>query len=195
MFDLTHILLLVGAYIVGSIPTGFLVARAQGIADIRAHGSGNIGATNVARVLGLPYFFIIFFLDAFKAACSILFLKWYGIDQKLILVAATVLLLGNGCSIFLQFRGGKGMATLCGIFAVLHAQLLMAGAVVFFPVLWVVRRVGSASVVTLGTLPFIALVICQNNFCMCFFVFVSAILGIFWHRVNLVQLVTDLKIL
>ena len=66
-----------GAYLIGSIPTGYIIARLKGIKDIRQHGSGNIGATNVSRVLGIQYFFLIFFLDVAKAFLFMHYIKPY----------------------------------------------------------------------------------------------------------------------
>ncbi|MCB9493624.1 MAG: glycerol-3-phosphate acyltransferase [Epsilonproteobacteria bacterium] len=119
MYEASPFLLLVLAYLVGSFPTGYVFARlAKGI-DITRHGSGNIGASNVARVLGLQYFAYIFFIDAAKA---FIFLKCVacrinGSDsaQYFLYVLAAALLLGNAFSVFLNFKGGKGVATGLGI--------------------------------------------------------------------------------
>ena len=97
------------AYLIGAIPTGYLIARLKGVRDIRQHGSGNIGATNVSRLLGIHYFFIIFFLDAGKAFLFMNTIKpYFPIDY--LYFFAGILLLGNTCSLFLRFRGGKGVA-------------------------------------------------------------------------------------
>ena len=80
------------AYLVGGIPTGYLIAKWWGIKDIRAHGSGNIGATNVARALGAPFFFLVFFLDAFKASAFLLFAHYLGIATLYLYVAAAALI-------------------------------------------------------------------------------------------------------
>jgi acyl phosphate:glycerol-3-phosphate acyltransferase len=189
-----HILGILGAYLIGSIPSGFLIARARGVADIREHGSGNIGATNVARVLGAQYFFVVFFLDFFKAYAFIITLAHYGCSQDFLLVAGGCLLLGNACSIFLNFRGGKGVATTFGILLAINPLLVLASAVIFLPVLYMTRTVGLASVVTLAALPLIAWVVCADNVAVFLYVVCTALLGIFWHRGNIVQLVTNKKI-
>src|ERR1700730_10712106 len=102
------------AYLVGAIPTGYIIAKLKGISDIRQHGSGNIGATNISRVLGKHYFFLIFFLDAGKAYLFLQLIKPY-FDFSYLCFFAGILLFGNGYSIFLRGTGGKGGATLCGL--------------------------------------------------------------------------------
>lgn len=102
---ITNIIGLIGAYLVGSIPTGYLIAQWAGIADIRKHGSGNIGATNVARLLGVHFFFIVFFIDALKAYCYLRYMQSMTSDVLVHALIAIALLLGNIFSCFLEFRG------------------------------------------------------------------------------------------
>lgn len=117
------LVVIVGAYIVGSIPTGYLLGRFLFGIDITAHGSGNIGATNAARVFGPRYFFIVFFIDAAKAFLYLLALSLGDLSfpvaqlshDMVVHLAAIALLIGNAYSPFLGFNGGKGVATLCGI--------------------------------------------------------------------------------
>ena len=119
---------LIAAYFVGSIPTGYWFARYFFGIDITQHGSGNIGATNVARVLGsVKYFFLIFAFDAGKALVFLSFAQYYAaccmseISQSLFLCSvAACLLLGNSFSIFLGGRGGKSVATLGGCIIFLY---------------------------------------------------------------------------
>lgn len=112
-----------GAYIVGSIPTGYWFARLFFNIDITQHGSGNIGATNIGRILNnYRFFFLIMFLDASKAAAYLLWSKKYLIISEsltsqlyILLLFATCLLLGNKFSLFLSLKGGKGVATSLGV--------------------------------------------------------------------------------
>src|SRR5271156_4362785 len=97
---LTNVLELFGAYLVGSFPTGYLVAKWAGIADIRNHGSGNIGATNVARKLGIHFFFIVFFIDALKAYSYLKYVQSTTHCARYHYLIAVALLLGNICSLF-----------------------------------------------------------------------------------------------
>ncbi len=135
------------AYLIGAVPTGYLLARSFGI-DITKHGSGNIGATNVARVLGSKkYFFLIFFLDVFKAA-GFLYLAQPYLSQLHLLYCAVAILLGNAYSIFLRFRGGKGVATSFGILlALFPPPVTLTFFVAWVFTLAVARRVDVASLI------------------------------------------------
>lgn len=104
------------AYLIGAIPTGYLFARFFHGIDIRTKGSGNIGATNVARVLGVYYFIVIFLTDAGKACLFLIGLQSLSVVQPVLLLAcASALLVGNAYSCFLRFDGGKGVATSVGV--------------------------------------------------------------------------------
>ena len=107
------------SYLLGSFPSGFIAGRIAGV-DVRQHGSGNIGATNVLRVLGKRYGYAVFFLDALKGflavRLAILFAMhfetmrtysdWFGI------LAALVCVLGHAFPVWLKFKGGKGLRLL-----------------------------------------------------------------------------------
>ena len=143
------------SYLIGSIPTGFWFAKYFFNIDVTKYGSGNIGATNVARVLGSKkYFFLIFLLDFFKAFFALLifniFLKNFFISNfasNFLLIFAVFLLIGNAYSVFLKFKGGKGVATTLGI----CAFILPFGLFVLFLLSWLAilifaKRVDVASV-------------------------------------------------
>ncbi len=131
-----------GLYLVGSIPTGYWICKYRFNIDITLLGSGNIGATNVARVLGdIRYFFLIFFIDSLKAF-SALWIASFPLNhlynnayaENLLLLGAAVLFLGNAHSIFLRFKGGKGVATL----VVLISYLLPLWLLIPFLLVWLV---------------------------------------------------------
>ena len=114
---LLSLLLVFLAYLVGAIPTGVVFCKLLFNKIITEHGSGNIGASNVGRVLGKRYFFPVFIIDALKAYLVLFFALWIYPEQPIFLtylLAATVLL-GNGFSLFIKFKGGKGVATTFGI--------------------------------------------------------------------------------
>jgi glycerol-3-phosphate acyltransferase PlsY len=140
------------AYLIGAIPTGYLIAKLNGIADIRAHGSGNIGATNVARFLGKHYFFIIFFIDAGKAFLCMHLLQPY-FDYNYLCFFAAILLFGNGYSIFLQGTGGKGVATLCGLLTALDPKALIILFIPWLSSLLQTKTIGIASVCAVAYFP------------------------------------------
>lgn len=181
---ITTVCILVFSYLIGAIPSGYLIARLAGIADIRAHGSGNIGATNVARILGAHYFLIVFCADMLKAYAWLMVLAHYGYTNMICLFAAAALLLGNGFSVFLRGSGGKGVATSFGVLLALNPLLLCCAAICWFFVLWYTKIVGIASVITLLFAPWCSLIL-HDAPCMVFFLFCMSAWGLFLHRNNI----------
>jgi len=162
---LVNTLLVLGAFLMGSIPFGFLIARAKGI-DLRQHGSGNIGATNLGRALGRPYFFLCFFLDMSKGLTpSLVAGSVLGTLGKMEIPATEAWIwlaimfaapLGHMFTPWLGFKGGKGVATGLGaLIGVMPAMTIPAAgaAVVFIVVLALWKMVGPASSVAAATLP------------------------------------------
>ena len=147
---LAYILTALAAYLLGSIPTGFLVAKAKGI-DIRAVGSGNIGATNAMRVLGKPAGIFVLLLDAFKGwyACQVgIFVCFHflpnatihsdadaqnmsGHIENFAIIAGFFAVLGHNYTCWLKFKGGKGIATTAGVYLALAPWALLI-ALAFF---------------------------------------------------------------
>jgi len=112
-------LLAVAAYLLGSIPFGFLIARARGV-DLRQVGSGNIGSTNIYRALGIGIALLVFALDAGKGLVATRVLP-LGLQEGMHTVGARLIfgaavMLGSVASVFMGFRGGKGVATGAGVF-------------------------------------------------------------------------------
>ena len=103
------------AYLIGSIPTGYIIVKAKTGQDIRTVGSGSTGATNVKRVLGKNYFFLVMLLDALKGALPVILAKLFatvGLSLGLApVIAAVAVIIGHSKSIFLQFKGGKSVAS------------------------------------------------------------------------------------
>jgi acyl phosphate:glycerol-3-phosphate acyltransferase len=133
------------AYFVGAIPFGVLVARLRGV-DLRDHGSGNIGATNAARVLGLGAGAIVLVLDALKGAIMVLVAIRMTGDPDLVALTGFAAIMGHCFSPFLGFTGGKGVATTLGVFVALAPQLALIGIGVFLLI------AGRTKVVALGSL-------------------------------------------
>lgn len=143
------------AFLVGGIPFGYLVGRGLLKDDIRKHGSGNIGATNVARVLGWKWGFVVLFLDALKGLlptlATKLFLKDYGSEELVNLgaiLAGISCIVGHMYPIWLKLCGGKGVATALGVILVI-APLASGVALATFLIVFAVSRiVGLASIVS-----------------------------------------------
>jgi acyl phosphate:glycerol-3-phosphate acyltransferase len=146
-------------FALGSIPFSWILARLVGGVDIRTTGSGNVGATNVARTLGWAAGATALLLDAAKGAAAVLVAPWIAgfAAPDADLVAGGLAVLGHMFSPFLLFRGGKGVATGLGAFAVLAPGPLAAAVAVFVVVVLVTRMVSAGSIAAVVALPIAAL--------------------------------------
>lgn len=142
---------LVVAYLVGAIPVGFLVARVRGLGDIRGHGSGNIGATNVLRTMGKAAAAATLLGDVAKGALAV----WLGsmVSPGGAAAAAVAAVAGNCWPVFLGFRGGKGVATGSGALLVLVPWAVLPAALVWIAVTASFRYVSLASVLAALCVP------------------------------------------
>lgn len=141
-------------FALGSIPFSLLIGRLLGGVDIRRTGSGNVGATNVARTAGWGAGFLALLLDIAKGAGAVLLARWLIKDAPTgDLVAGGMAVLGHLFSPFLGFRGGKGVATGAGVFLVLAPGAFGAAALVFALTVGIGRYVSLASVLAAITLP------------------------------------------
>jgi glycerol-3-phosphate acyltransferase PlsY len=142
---LKHLAVLIAAYLVGSIPSGLLVARSAGIQDIRQHGSGNIGATNVLRTLGWKYGLAVLALDAAKGSCGVLLARWAGTGQVGQTLGGMAAMVGHLWPCTLRFQGGRGVATSLGLMLVLNPLVAVLSASVFIGVVAFTRYVSLGS--------------------------------------------------
>ncbi len=144
----------IAAYLLGSIPFGLLITRLCGGGDVRKSGSGNIGATNVARVVGpLPALLTLFF-DTAKGALPVwLAGRVTGESATWMTIAGLAALLGHCFPVWLKFRGGKGVATAAGAFLVLCPPALLGSMILFLLVLFFWRYVSLASISAAAAMP------------------------------------------
>ncbi|MDA1230546.1 MAG: glycerol-3-phosphate 1-O-acyltransferase PlsY [Planctomycetota bacterium] len=143
------------AFLVGGIPFGYLLGRVLLNDDIRKHGSGNIGATNAARILGWKWGFIVLFLDALKGLLPTLATKLYlqdhgstGMMNLGAILAGICCIVGHMYPIWLRLRGGKGVATALGVILVIAPQASGVALVTFLIVMGLTRIAGLASIVS-----------------------------------------------
>ncbi|WP_243095008.1 glycerol-3-phosphate 1-O-acyltransferase PlsY [Thermus thalpophilus] len=132
------------AYLFGSIPAGVLVARTYGV-DLRKVGSGNIGATNVLRALGPGPALVVAFFDVFKGGIAVLIARAVGIEGPLLGGVALAAVLGHNFSVFLGFRGGKGVATSFGTLLFLDPLLALWTLPIGLSVMLLTRYVSAGS--------------------------------------------------
>ena len=138
---------IVGAYLIGAVPIGWLVARAFGVSDIRRHGSGTIGATNVLRTLGRLPAIVTLLGDVLKGYVAVaLAARFTQGDPVAVALATVAAVVGNCWSVFLGFRGGKGVATGLGALLRLVPWATLAALPVFVAV------VATSRFVSLGSL-------------------------------------------
>ncbi len=150
-----HFLILLFAYLLGSVPFGYLIGRYFGKTDIRKQGSGNIGATNVLRVMGWRAALPVFILDMFKGFLPVIIARTYTEEPAIVLTAGMLALIGHSFPVFLKFRGGKAAATAIGVLLAISGWVtlaLFAGAAL---VLILTRIVSLASMAGALLVPFL----------------------------------------
>jgi glycerol-3-phosphate acyltransferase PlsY len=152
-------LVLLGAYLIGSIPFGFLVVRLVAGADVRETGSGGTGATNVTRRAGKSAGLLTLLFDATKGAAAVaLAAGALGTDDRFvpwIAGAGFAAIVGHCFPIWLGFRGGKGVATMIGVFLVLSPLALVLSLLIFFATVGLTRYVSLGSILATAALPFL----------------------------------------
>src|SRR5215471_8795539 len=194
----TLAVVLAGSYLLGSIPFGYLIGRIAGV-DVRETGSGNVGATNVVRVLGKRYGYPVFVLDFLKGfgAVKIAMLlatapspDWNS-PEMLGIIAAVSSVVGHSYPPWLKFEGGKGVATSAGALFALTAIGGLIGLGIWVVIFWLTRYVSVASVTAALLLPLVILVISWRNQSAKAIFYFSACVAAFviWrHRSNLCRL-------
>ena len=182
------------AYLIGSVPFGYLIVRLTRGADIRDTGSGGTGATNVSRRAGKTAGILTLVLDALKGAAAVLVARALLNDAPganeawLIAAAALVAIVGHIFPVWLRFRGGKGVATGAGVFLVLAPFALLAAGLVFLAVVLITRYVSLGSIVAAATIPLFAwLSGLTIPYLTC--AVAGALLIIFAHRANIGRLI------
>ncbi len=150
---------LIAAYLIGSIPTSYLIGKARGI-DVRKEGSGNVGATNVLRAVGKLPALITLIIDVLKGVVSVTLLAYIFFSEGLpisfsllrVLLGLSAIV-GHNWTIFLKFKGGKGVATSCGVMAVLLPAPTTIAVVAFIVILLITRYVSLGSILLSLTVP------------------------------------------
>ncbi len=206
MLALAAILLL--SYLIGSIPFGVIVAKGKGI-DIKAHGSGNTGGTNVFRTLGPKYGLSVVVLDALKGVVAVVFIsQLYYIDPVVLnnqtpfqditiirIMAGIFAIIGHIWSVFASFKGGKGVATALGMMLSITTVDMLIALGIFIIVVGVFKYVSLGSIMAAITVP-LTLFIRENVFhaevqgygTLLPFVLAVSFLLIYMHRTNIQRL-------
>ena len=179
------------SYLIGSIPTGYIIVKLFTGQDIRTIGSGSTGATNVKRVMGKKWFFIVMLLDALKGALPVVLTAYFATALAeygvLPVIAAGCAILGHSKSVFLEFTGGKSVATGVGTLMALNWQAGLIIAAVWGAVTWVSKYVSLGSIVALALSP---LIMWFLNAPVAYIVYavLAAVYVIYLHRENIKRL-------
>ena len=179
------------SYLIGSIPTGYIVVKLFTGQDIRKIGSGSTGATNVKRVMGKKWFFAVMILDAIKGALPVVLSSIFATAFVSIglmpVIASIFVILGHSKSIFLGFTGGKSVASGVGTLIALDWQAGLLIALIWACVTWVSRYVSMGSIVALGLAPLIMWFL-NAPYAYILYASVAALYVIWLHRENIKRL-------
>jgi glycerol-3-phosphate acyltransferase PlsY len=178
-------LALIGGYLIGSIPFGLLLTKAAGMGDIRAIGSGNIGATNVLRTGRKGLAAATLLLDGLKGAAAVLLARWLLGDQDL--VAGTAVVLGHTLPVWLGFKGGKGVATGLGVYLAAMWPVGIACCVIWLVAAKVTKMSSASALIAVAAAPLLALVFSDTEHAL-----LALLVGvlIFWrHEGNIRRLI------
>ncbi len=181
-----EITLLVSAYLLGSIPTGLLLAKAAGV-NIRETGSGNIGATNVYRTLGRKVGIMTLIGDCLKGLIPVLIAKQLGLPEAWIAATGLAAFLGHIYTIFLGFKGGKGVATALGVFLGVSPLSVLVALGVFILVLVRWRYVSLASITAAAAMPLVVALLEPKKLLIAMSLAIAALV-IYKHRENIRRL-------
>ena len=183
------------AYLIGSIPTGYIIVKLKTGKDIRQVGSGSTGATNVKRVLGKKWFFIVMLLDAFKGALPVMISKYFLSAGMLLdpygvyaVACAIFVIVGHSKPLFLNFKGGKSVASGVGTILALSPLAGLLIALIWSVVTYISRYVSLGSIVALVLSPFIMYFL---NAPVAYVIYcaIAALYIVYLHRENIKRLI------
>ena len=184
------------AYLLGAIPTSYVAAKLLKRIDIREHGSGNAGATNIFRVIGKVPAFIVLFIDVFKGFAAVWFLPEFflnnfigvhlGLELYQILIG-TFAIAGHVWNPYLKFKGGKGVATTAGVLLALSPGIAAGSFIAWCVVFGILRIVSVASIVAAISLPIFAILFNRSIY-LVFFCVILCVIGAYKHKPNIKRL-------
>ena len=180
-------LILLLAYLIGSVPFALLLARRWRVADLRLVGSGNLGAANVMRTSGVTAGVLVALLDMTKGAASVWLAERFTTGPVVPAAAGVAAIVGHIYPVWLRFRGGKGVATACGVFSLLTPLAVPPAFTIFIAVAWLTKYISLGSVLASLALPPLAYLTGSPAAAVAA-ASVAATLIIFRHRSNMGRL-------
>ncbi|MGN0013902.1 MAG: glycerol-3-phosphate 1-O-acyltransferase PlsY [Candidatus Gastranaerophilaceae bacterium] len=182
----------IAAYLIGSVPTGYIIVKTATGQDIRQVGSGSTGATNVKRVMGKKWFFIVMLLDALKGAIPVIMANMipflHSNSGITAVIAAAFVLIGHSKSIFLGFTGGKSVASGVGTILALSPVVGISIAVIWGIITYISKYVSLGSIIALAISPFLMYLFKQPKAYIIYCI-IGAIYVIWLHRENIKRLI------
>lgn len=186
MININDLLIIIFAYMLGGISTGYLLVRYTRGIDVRSTGSGGIGARNVGRLLGRRGFYLTLLGDVLKGAIAIWLVRWLEYQPIIIDIAVVAVIAGHIWPISLKFQGGKGIATCLGAFAVLDYKVLLFGGSIFIIVYVISRKFLMSWVSAFLILPLLIFFL-EYPVYIVVSLFVSCSMVIYAHKENIKQ--------
>lgn len=187
--NLRSALLILGSYLIGSIPFGVILGKLIARVDVRAYGSGNTGATNVLRTLGFGFAFATFLLDAGKGAVVAYSARALMLPAAQVGMAGIAVVAGHDWPVFLGFKGGKGIAATFGFLMVASPLAGLTFALVWLAVVVPTRYASLGSIVASITAPIVAYIV-TSSVQMSLACAVLAVFAVWRHRSNISRLLS-----
>src|SRR3989454_4285104 len=180
---------IIAAYLIGSVPFALLLARRWGAPDLRRVGSGNLGAANVLRASGVTAGVLVAALDVTKGAASVILAARLGENSASLAAAGLAAIVGHIYPVWLRFRGGKGVATACGVFSVLTPLAIPPALAIFLVTVALTKYISLGSLLATIALPPLAYAMGSPAPAV-ITASAAAVIIIFRHRSNLARLRT-----
>ena len=178
---------LIFSYLLGAIPNGLIFGKLIWKKDLRKLGSGNIGATNAWRTIGKPAGVLIFLLDFLKGAISVLLAKMFVGTPLIIMLAGVFAIIGHSFSVFLNFHGGKGVATGLGVIAMLMPEVTAIVFLIWLVTVFLTRYVSLGSILASIFVPILAIIFSEPTEFILFGA-LAAVFIIIRHKENIARL-------
>lgn len=178
--------MVLAAYLLGSVPTGLILAKASGV-DIRSTGSGNIGATNVYRTLGKKVGIMTLVGDCLKGFIPVIIASRLGLTDAWVATVGLAAFLGHVYTVFLGFKGGKGVATALGVFLGVSPLSVLIALGIFMLVILKWRFVSLASITAAAAMPLIVAALDRNPVRVAMTIVIGSIV-IYKHKENIQRL-------
>lgn len=183
-----YVVLLLLSYCIGSFPTGYVLTRYIKKINLLKYGSGNTGATNVYRALGFKWAALVGGIDIAKGALPVLAGRALYGNELLIVILGLVAVAGHNWSIFLRFKGGRGVATSAGVLLTLMPIPTLLAGLIWYGVMKISRYVSLGSIMASASFPILVFFLEDSRVYLVFTLFMAAI-SIFQHRSNIMRLV------